>query len=110
MATIEHNSYEAPYETVEQWLEALEPFLANERPLEVRRQASAVLWECIVSRAIWKDDRQSWLRYADSARRRWEQESDPVVKAYLGKVWTFILRKDIDDQMEIIDRLLRERG
>lgn len=110
MATIEHNSYEAPYETVEQWLEALEPFLANERPLEVRRQASAVLWECIVSRASWKDDRQSWLRYADSARRRWEQESDPVVKAYLGKVWTFILRMDIDDQMEIIDRLLRGRG
>jgi hypothetical protein len=33
---------------VSQWLEALAPFLAAERPAEVRREAAAVLNECIV--------------------------------------------------------------
>lgn len=85
--------YQSSSEAFEVWLSALEPFLAKDRPAEVRREAAAVLYYCVVYPARWGVAREQALAYAEAVRSQWEQESDRIVRAYLGSVgWRFCLR------------------
>ncbi len=98
--------YQSSSEAFEVWLSALEPFLAKDRPAEVRREAAAVLYYCVVYPARWGVAREQALAYAEAVRSQWEQESDRIVRAYLGSVWMEILLEDIDRQIVEIDRQL----
>ncbi|CUU37460.1 hypothetical protein DCOP10_12037 [Armatimonadetes bacterium DC] len=98
--------YQSSPEAFAVWLSALEPFLAQNRPVEVRREAAAVLCYCLVYPARWGTARERALAYAEEVRSQWEQESDRIVRAYLGSVWMEILLEDIDRQIVEIDRQL----
>jgi len=98
---------------VNEWLEALAPFLAEERPAEVRREAAAVLTECLVQPGAWHwlaADREWALERARWLRTQAEQEKDSIVKAQLGKAWRTIIGTDINRQLEAIEKRLRELG
>jgi hypothetical protein len=98
---------------VSQWLEALAPFLAADRPAEVRREAAAMLCECIVRPGgyHWLSTNREWaLERARQLREQAEQEKDPVVRARLSEAWRFIAYTDIKRQLEAIEKRLRELG
>jgi hypothetical protein len=100
-------------ELVNEWLEALAPFLAEERPAEVRREAAAVLTKCLVQPGAWHwldADREWALERARWLRTQAEQEKDSIVKAQLGKAWRTIIGTDINRQLEAIEKRLRELG
>jgi len=100
-------------ELVNEWLEALAPFLAEERPAKVRREAAAVLTECLVQPGAWHwlDANREWaLERARWLRTQAEQEKDSIVKAQLGKAWRTIIGTDINRQLEAIEKRLRELG
>ena len=100
-----------PLELAGQWLEALVPFLAEERSAEVRREAAAVLNECIVRPGAWhwlSANREWALERARWLRTQAEQEKDLIVKARLGEAWRAIMHTDIDRQLEAIEKRLRE--
>ncbi len=100
--------YQSSLEAFEVWLSALEPFLAKDRSVEVRREAAAALYYCLVYPARWGVARGRALAYAEAVRSQWEQESDRIVRAYLGRVWMEILLEDIDRQIVEINRQLQE--
>jgi hypothetical protein len=98
---------------VNEWLEALAPFLVSECPAEVRREAAAVLTECLVQPGAWHwlaANREWALEQARWLRTQAEQEKDSIVKAQLGKAWMTIIGTDIDRQLEAIEKRLRELG
>lgn len=104
--------YRAVLGLVEQWLQALMPFLATGHDSAVRREAAAVFYECLVRPGVfewlstnreWALDRARWLQEQS------EKENDPVVRFTLDEAWRLIVLTDIDRHLDAIEKQLRGR-
>lgn len=101
------HTFEASPAMCERLLDVLTPFLAADRPTDVRRQASEVL-AGVVGSGNWLDHRDWALERAGWLRGLWEQEKDNVVRAWLWRAWTGILRRDLARQKEAVEKRLKE--
>ncbi|GBC94176.1 hypothetical protein HRbin15_02684 [bacterium HR15] len=95
-------------EQVDELLEVLGWFLAEERPVDVRRQAALVLENVVhFGSHYWLDHRDWALGLAGRLSELEERESDRVVRACLGRAWLTILHRDLDRQEEAIEKRLK---
>ncbi|CUU37458.1 hypothetical protein DCOP10_12036 [Armatimonadetes bacterium DC] len=99
-----------PAEVVESWVRVVERFLEADRATEVRRSAAWLLEEAL--HPLYFKEPASWewlLSYASEMRERSEREKDEVVRVLLVRVWTSLVQRDLDRQIEAIERQLRGR-
>ena len=99
-----------PAEVVASWVRVVERFLEADRATEVRRSAAWVLEQKLG--ALYFKESASWewlLRYAAELRERSEREKDEVVRVILVRAWTSLVQKDLNRQIEAIERQLRGR-
>jgi len=99
-----------PAEVVESWVRVVERFLEADRATEVRRSAAWLLEEAL--HPLYFKEPASWewlLSYASEMRERSEREKDEVVRVLLVRVWTSLVQKDLNRQIEAIERQLRGR-
>lgn len=104
--------YKAAVELVEQWFQALMPFLATERDPAVRREAAAVLFECLVRPGVFEwlsTDREWALTRARWLQKQSEEESDPIVRFTLNEASRLIVLTDIDRQLDAIEKRMEKR-
>ncbi len=99
-----------PAEVVASWVRVVERFLEADRAPEVRRSAAWLLEEAL--HPLYFKESASWewlLRYAAELRERSEREKDEVVRVILVRAWTSLVQKDLNRQIEAIERQLRGR-
>lgn len=99
-----------PAEVVASWVRVVERFLEADRATEVRRSAAWLLEEAL--HPLYFKEPASWewlLSYASEMRERSEREKDEVVRVLLVRVWTSLVQRDLDRQIEAIERQLRGR-
>ena len=99
-----------PAEVVASWVRVVERFLEADRATEVRRSAAWLLEEAL--HPLYFKEPASWewlLSYASEMRERSEREKDEVVRVLLVRVWTSLVQKDLNRQIEAIERQLRGR-